>query len=102
MSLTYHEQIQAIVRQYRSSEEEWPTTSRHIAAWAIGQGLWHPQLTLLISKCAEEVSDAMRGEHIVIAKAARCERNTLPASRLMAARPFSGTILGRHLVRIWR
>ncbi|MCH8814493.1 MAG: hypothetical protein IH957_05250 [Chloroflexi bacterium] len=63
--MTYHEQMQAIVRKYRNSDEEWPTTSRHIAAWAIGQGLWQPQLTLLISKCAEEVSDAMREEHIL-------------------------------------
>jgi hypothetical protein len=65
MPFTYNEQLQAVVRQYRNGGEEWPTTARHIAAWAINEGLWQPQLTLLISQCAEEVSDAMREEYIV-------------------------------------
>ncbi len=65
MALTYNEQLQEIVRKYRDAGEEWPTTSKHIAAWAINHGLWQPQRMLLISKCAEEMSKAMREEYIV-------------------------------------
>lgn len=64
MPPTYNEQLQTMVRRYRDAGEEWPTTARHIAAWAIRQGLWQPQLTLVISKCAEDVSEAMREEYI--------------------------------------
>jgi hypothetical protein len=64
MALTYNEQIQDIIRKYRAANEEWPTTSRHLASWAIDSGLWQPQYTLLESACAEDMSRAMREEYI--------------------------------------
>ena len=60
---TYNEQIQDIVRQYRAAGEEWPTTAKHIAAWAIDNGKWQPHRVLVVRQCAEEVSRAMREEY---------------------------------------
>lgn len=64
MARTYNEQMQDIARVYREAGEEWPTTLKHIAGWAIGQGLWQPHPTLLLSKCAEDLGRALREEYI--------------------------------------
>ena len=64
MYRTYNEQLQDITRQYREAGEEWPTTLKHIAAWAINQKLWEPQRMLLITKCAEDLGRALREEYI--------------------------------------
>lgn len=61
---TYNEQLQAIVNQYREGGHAWPATARAIAAWAIGDELWLPQRSTLVSQCAELLSQAMREEYI--------------------------------------
>ena len=61
----YYEQLQRIVSQYRQSGMEWPATTRQIARWAIGQGLWRPQPSAFIDQCAELLARAMRDEYIV-------------------------------------
>jgi hypothetical protein len=83
MSRTYNEQMQDLARKYEAAGEEWPTTLKHISAWAIREGLWVPPPMLLITKCAEDLGRALREEYItdpqgrrVRAKhAARMERN---------------------------
>src|SRR5947209_4936849 len=62
--MTYKEQLQGIVAEYRSAGQPWPATSHEMAVWAIAQGKWHPQHGAMVKRCAEELSDAMREEYI--------------------------------------
>jgi hypothetical protein len=81
--MSYSEQLQRIVSQYIDAEQPWPTTTRHIAAWAIRTQIWRPQPSDLIDQCADQLSRAMREEYIRdpqgrtvrVKHAARVERN---------------------------
>jgi len=61
----YHQQLQTIVTRYIGAGEEWPATTRQIAAWAVREKLWAPHPSSLISQCAEALAQAMREEYIV-------------------------------------
>lgn len=61
---TYGDQMRAIAEQYRQSGEEWPTTARQIAGWAIRKELWKPQPSAIIDRCADELARAMREDYI--------------------------------------
>lgn len=61
---TYGDQMRSIADRYKDSGEEWPATARQIAAWAIRQGLWQPQPSTLIDRCADELARAMREDYI--------------------------------------
>ena len=75
MPRTYNEQMQEIARRYEAAGEEWPTTLKHIAGWAISQGLWEPQRLLLITKCAEDLHRALREEYITDPQGRRVRAN---------------------------
>jgi hypothetical protein len=62
--MSYNEQLQRIVKQYESAGNPLPATAHEIAIWAIEQGLWEPQHSTVVNRCAEEISRAMREEHI--------------------------------------
>jgi hypothetical protein len=62
--MTYHEQLQEMVNDYRKSEEPWPTTARMVASWALRTGRWKPQPASLLNQCADQISRAMRDEYI--------------------------------------
>jgi hypothetical protein len=62
--MTYKEQLQSIANRYAVSGEPWPASARQIAAWAIREGLWHPQPSSLITRCADEIADAIREEYM--------------------------------------
>jgi hypothetical protein len=62
--VTYKEQLQRIVAEYRGNAQPWPATSHEMAVWAIETGRWHPQRSAMLRKCTEELSDAMREEYI--------------------------------------
>lgn len=62
--MTYKEQLQKIVAEYRLNAQPWPATSHEMAVWAIETGRWNPQRSAMLRKCAEELSDAMREEYI--------------------------------------
>jgi hypothetical protein len=62
--VTYKEQLQRIVAEYRKNDQPWPATSHEMAVWAIETGRWQPQRSAMLRKCAEELSDAMREEYI--------------------------------------
>jgi hypothetical protein len=62
--VTYKEQLQRIVADYRGNAQPWPATSHEMAVWAIETGRWQPQRSAMLRKCAEELSDAMREEYI--------------------------------------
>jgi hypothetical protein len=61
--MTYTEQLQKVVADYRMSGQPWPATAHEMAVWAISERKWHPQHGAMVKKCAEELSDAMREEY---------------------------------------
>jgi hypothetical protein len=61
--MTYKEQLQRVAKDYRSAGMPWPAASTEIAAWAIDNNLWQAHRSTLISRCAEEISDALREEY---------------------------------------
>jgi len=63
--VTYTEQLQRIVADYRRAGEPWPATMRQVAAWALGNDRWRPQRDSLISQCAEQLARALREEYLV-------------------------------------
>ncbi|MXW91910.1 MAG: hypothetical protein F4114_18295 [Rhodospirillaceae bacterium] len=63
--------MQKIVNQYRLSGEEWPARSKDIAAWAIRNNLWELHPSAAISKCAEDISRAMREEYMTDSRGRR-------------------------------
>jgi hypothetical protein len=60
---THYELLRQYVQQYRDSGRPWPATSREIAVWAIGSGLWKPSQSAIITICAEAFAAAMREEY---------------------------------------
>jgi hypothetical protein len=61
---SYKMQIQRIVDQYLEAGQAWPATTRQIAAWAIGRGLWKPEPSKVVDQFAREIAEAMREEYI--------------------------------------
>lgn len=78
MPRTYNEQMQDVVRQYRATGGSWPATSKQIASWAIDNDQWQPHRLLIVSKCAEDLSRAMREEFFTDPQGRRV-RAKLPA-----------------------
>lgn len=64
-TVTYSEQLQDIVRDYRAEKNPWPATSRQIAGWALHTGRWAPSPATLVKQCAEDIARAMREEYFV-------------------------------------
>ena len=63
--VTYREQLQRIVHEYRKADQPWPAQAKQIAAWAIEEKLWEPHPGRILSQCAEEIVRAMREEYII-------------------------------------
>ncbi len=61
---TYSKQLQKIVTIYLEAKQTWPASTREIASWAVRNKLWSPQSSALIDQCANQLSRAMREEHI--------------------------------------
>lgn len=64
MGRTHTEQIQALVEKYRSIGQPWPAAARDMALWAINNKLWSPRFTDYANRLADDMSRAMRDEHI--------------------------------------
>lgn len=64
MPRSYSERLQHIVGLYIEDGQEWPATSKQIAAWAITNDHWKPQPSAILNQCAEHISRAMREEYI--------------------------------------
>ena len=60
----YVKQMQRVVSQYRLAGEPWPAASKTIGEWAIRQGLWALPESAALTKCAEDISRAMREEYM--------------------------------------
>ncbi len=61
---TYSKQLQKIVTRYLEANQPWPATAREIAAWAVQNRLWELQPSAIIDQCTNQLSRAMREEHI--------------------------------------
>lgn len=55
--------LQEIVQKYRTTGNDWPTSPRTIARWAIDNKLWMPKPEAVVNKCAEQISRAMATEY---------------------------------------
>lgn len=55
--------MQMLTRRYRSAGQRWPATTREVAAWLIRNNHWEPQQDAVISKCADDLANAMRNEY---------------------------------------
>jgi hypothetical protein len=62
--VTYNEQLQNLANRFMRETGRTEFTTRELARWAIENGLWKPQPDMLIRKCAEEFSRAMREEYL--------------------------------------
>lgn len=60
---TYTGQLQKIVDKYIEAGEEWPATTRQMAAWAVREKLWEPHPASVVSQCAEALTNAMREKY---------------------------------------
>jgi hypothetical protein len=61
---TLIKQLQDVVESYMSSGEPWPASTTQIAKWAIKTGRYKLQPSTIINQCADQLSRAMREEHI--------------------------------------
>lgn len=62
--MTYNEQMQRLADRYMQDTGLTEVTAREMAVWAIGNGLWQPQPSVLIRQCADEFSRAMREDYV--------------------------------------
>jgi hypothetical protein len=69
---------------------EWPASMRAVAAWAISTKEWSPQPADMIQQCADELSRALREEHI---------RD--PQGRSVRAKHAARTTLAGEQVTLW-
>lgn len=65
--MNYSEQLQTIANDFFEANSGMAST-REIAKWAIDSGRWSPQRGTLLDQCADELSRAMREEHIMDAQ----------------------------------
>ena len=63
MPKTKSEKLQEITKKYRDAGEDWPASSKMIAAWAIRQKLWEAPRRNLIDLAARDFASALREEY---------------------------------------
>lgn len=68
---TYKDQCRGLVDAYRAAGNAWPARANNVAAWAIREGLWEPPRSSIVSRCAKDISDAMRDQYFTDAQGRR-------------------------------
>jgi hypothetical protein len=61
--MSYSEQVQKMVKTYRTEGGKWPASAREIAQWAISTRHWAPQPSAIVSQCADQIAKALRDEY---------------------------------------
>ena len=61
--MSYNQEMQRLVANYRDSGGVWPATMRTVAEWAVSNGRWQPQPSAVISQCADHLARALREEY---------------------------------------
>ena len=69
--MSYNEILQGYVERYRAAGNVWPATAKDIASWMMANKLWEPTREIMLSRCAEEISRAMREEYFTDAQGRR-------------------------------
>jgi hypothetical protein len=60
---SYHQQMQAIFKQYQEEVSAEPVDLRIVGAWAMTKGLWAPRPIDIQSRFAAEMAEALREEY---------------------------------------
>lgn len=60
---SYKKQMQNIARKYEEATGHKTYAANEVARWAIENGLWKAQETMLIKRCADDLSRALREEY---------------------------------------
>lgn len=88
--VTYKKRLQQIISGYMESGRPWPATTHEIAEWAIQRGLYEPQRSDVIDRCANELSRTMREEYI-----------TDPQGRTIRAKHVAKIKRNGEIVPLW-
>ena len=61
---SYKKQMQRIARKYEQATGRTTYAASEVARWAIDNGLWKAPAKVLIKRCADDLSSALREEYI--------------------------------------
>ncbi len=61
---TYNEMLQRLADEYFESTGQSRATTKEIAVWAVSSGQWDPPADLILRKCREDFSRALREQYI--------------------------------------
>ena len=64
LAKSYFEQLQDFADDYFDETGQETATTKEIAEWAINTGRWLPPAGLVLQKCREDFSKALRAQHI--------------------------------------
>src|SRR5205823_6136646 len=67
MAMTKREQLLRIRDDYRAAHNNEPASARHMADWAVAQGMYNLPVFATAKRCAEELADVMRQDHMTVA-----------------------------------
>ena len=72
--MSYHQQLQAYIEEYRRRVKDGPLQVVDIAAWLIREGRWAPSPQAAIGLLARDLSEAMRTQYTTDAAGRRVRR----------------------------
>ena len=61
--MNYKQQLQAYFHQYEKEHPGAAPQMTDVAAWMISEGKWKPRPADMISRCAEDLAEALRQEN---------------------------------------
>lgn len=87
---TYSDEMRDLVQEYIDAGKPWPATARTIAKWLFETGKWKAPRSAAMSKCAHDLSKAMREEYI-----------TDPQGRRVRAKHAATFLKGETQLTLW-
>ena len=72
--MSYHQQLQAYIEEYRRKVHGGPVQVADIAAWLIREGRWAPSPQAALGLLARDLSEAMRTQYTTDAAGRRVRR----------------------------
>ena len=72
--MSYHQQLQAYIEEYRRRVCAGPVQVADIAAWLIGEGRWAPSPQAALGLLARDLSEALRTQYTTDAAGRRVRR----------------------------
>lgn len=62
--MSYKKQMRRIAREFEQQTGKLEYTTKEVARWAIENGKWRAQDTVLIKRCADDLADALREQYM--------------------------------------